>query len=115
MKTKHILIGLGFLAAGIGVCFYYRKKINQKLDLKNSIDTRGMSNYEIIIPFKYQNEIGNYYESISKTGYSYVSEMVSSDDNKNPIKIIVDIKATPEIMKKISDTLKGLNQEIIIE
>lgn len=82
-----------------------------------SVDTTGMVNYTINIPFKLQQELfinGKFFNSISKINYSLITERVDNDKNNNPSMIVVDIMALPNDLQKLNKITQDLNKEILI-
>lgn len=83
-----------------------------------SVDTTGMENYIINIPFKYQKDLftnGEFFNSISKIKYSPVSNNVVNDEGNNPSVIKVEIMALSKDIPEIKNIIEKLNKEITIE
>jgi hypothetical protein len=73
-----------------------------------------MNDYLVYFPFQYQQKIGEYYDSIIDTGYSFVDERVINDAMGNQI-IVFRIKALPKQAQNISNILSKQNKEIIVK
>jgi hypothetical protein len=82
------------------------------------VDTTGMSNYVINVPFKLQQELftsGKFFDSINKVNYSLIDESVSNDEKNNPSMIKVRIMALPSDLQKLNDIVHGINKEITVD
>ena len=99
------------------IFLYWRKKKKEKSLLEQlksggGVDTTGMSNYRISIPFKYQPKLfinGEFFNAISQINYSLFEEKVENEI------ILVDILMKPEDLGKMKEILDGLNSEITIQ
>ena len=126
VKTAVIIIVVPSAIVG---AYYGYKYIKRKRDERaarkiggvsneNVIDTTGMKTYLIKVPFKYQPDLfsnGKLFDSISKVKYSFVSERVDNDANKQPSEIVVEIMASPVDIQRIKAIAEGLNKEIKVE
>jgi len=82
-----------------------------KLNKDGSVDTTGMVNYTISIPFKLQKELftdGKFFDEILKVNYSFKNEVVEGDMIK------VNIMALPKDLRQLNYLVKKLNNEITI-
>jgi len=125
VKTAVIIIVVPSALVG---AYYGYKYIKRKRDEKaarkaggiseNVIDTTGMKTYLIKFPFKYQPDLlsnRKLFDSISKVKYSFVTEKVNNDANKQPSEVEVEIMASPVDIQRIKAITEGLNKEIKIE
>lgn len=87
------------------------KKTAIKVNQDGSVDTSGMVNYTINIPFKLQQELftnGKFFDEILKVNYSFKNELVEGDMIK------VNIMALPKDLSQLNDIVKKLNDKITI-
>jgi hypothetical protein len=126
VKTAVIIIVVPSAIVGAYYGYkYVKKKMGERAARKaggvsadNVIDTTGMKSYLIKVPFKYQPDLftsGKLYDSISKVKYSFISDKVNNDANKQPSEIVVEIMASPVDIQRIKAITEGLNKEIKVE
>lgn len=123
-----VLVPTALVGAYYGFKFVSKKIKDKKLKsneaLRKSslndvkpVDTTGMSNYVINIPFKLQKELftdGQFFNSISKVNYSLITESVANDEKNNPSMIKIQIMALPKDLNELNDTVKKINNEITV-
>jgi hypothetical protein len=126
VKTAVIIIVVPSAIVGAYYGYkYIKRKRDEKLARKvsgasteNIIDTTGMKTYLIKFPFNHQPDLlsnGKLFDSISKVKYSFVTEKVNNDANKQPSEVEVEIMASPVDIQRIKAITEGLNKEIKIE
>ena len=117
VKVGLLIITPTIIVILVLIYMYWRKKKKEKQlseQLKDSggMDTTGMQNYRISIPFKYQSKLfidGKFYDAISKINYSHLGDKVEND------MILVDILMKPEDLSKMKEMLDDLNSEVSIQ
>lgn len=92
------------------------RKSGKITDVK-PVDTTGMSNYIINIPFKLQKDLftdGKFYDTIKEVNYSHIKDWVDNDEKNNPSMIKIQVMALPKDLNKLNDVVQKLNKEISI-
>lgn len=123
-----VLVPTALVGAYYGFKFVSKKIKDKKLKsneaLRKSsvndvkpVDTTGMSNYIINIPFKLQKELftnGEFYDAIKSVNYSHMKDWVDNDEKNNPSMIKIQVMALPKDLNKLNDIVQKVNKEISI-